>query len=81
MPRDYVIPKQIADYMNEKANRSAKILSSLSPRQKHMIHERIIEDADEVANSEIFRAMYYDVAHSGKAAFEVTESDEANKQE
>jgi len=81
VPRDYVVPAKIADYMNEEANQSGDVLASLSPRQKRMINEMIIENADEVANSEVFRAMYYDVAHSGRNAFGVTESDEANGQD
>jgi len=79
--RDYVVPGEIADYMNEKADHSAKILASLSPRQKQMIHEMIMDNAGELANSEVFRAMYYDVAHSGRDAFGVTESDQDRGQE
>lgn len=79
--RDYVVPGKIADYMNEEANHSGDVLASLSPRQKRMINEMIIEDADEVANSEVFRAMYYDVAHSRRNAFGVTESEQDKGQE
>jgi len=75
--RDYLLPKQIADYMNQKANQTAGIFSSLSPRQILKTRKLISEHLDETADSETFRAMYYDVAHSGRKAFEVT--DPANK--
>jgi hypothetical protein len=77
-PRDYLLPKQIADYMDQKANQTARIFSSLSPRQKRKTRKLINEHLDEIAGSETFRAMYYDVAHSGRTAFEVTEPDEGD---
>lgn len=76
MPRDYRLPQNIADYWNEKANLGAKALASTSPRQKQIIKETILENADEFINSEIFRAMQYDVYHSGKNAFKITESED-----
>jgi hypothetical protein len=69
MPRHYVIPKGIADYMNEKADQTKAILSSLSPQQDRKVDQAIKENLDDLAASEIFRAMNYDVAHSGSAAF------------
>lgn len=69
MPRDYRLPRIIANYWNEKANEATKALASTSPRQKQKIQEAIRKNADELANSELFRAIQYDVLHSGKNAF------------
>jgi len=79
MQRNYSLPQNIADYWNEKANEGTKALASVSPRQKQKIQESIQENIDELANSELFRAIQYDVQHSGKKAFEYPESGEANK--
>jgi hypothetical protein len=79
MPRDYRLPKNIAVYWNEKANEGTKALASVSPRQKQKIQEAILKNADELANSELFRAIQYDVLHSGKNAFRYPESEEAEE--
>lgn len=76
MPRDYRLPKNIAAYWNEKANEGTKALASISPRQKQKIKEAILENADELANSELFRAIQYDFYHSGKSAFKYPESED-----
>jgi len=79
MPRVYHLPKYIAKYFNEQANKAAEALASVSPRQSQIIHQAMLENADELANSELFRAMQYDVLYSGENAFKVTESEEADK--
>jgi hypothetical protein len=73
-PREYSLPGSIVEYMNDKANQSAKVLASLSPKQKGNIRKIFREQADEIASSEVFRAMRYDVVQSGKAAFKITDS-------
>ena len=73
--------QQIADYWNEQANQAAQALASLSPRQKQIVSETILKNADEFTKNEVFRARESDVYHSGRAAFEVTESEKADKQE
>jgi hypothetical protein len=79
MPRVYHLPKYVAKYLNEQANKAAKALASVSTRQNQIIQESILENADEFVNCEIFRAMQYDVYHSGKNAFKITESAEDNE--
>lgn len=79
MPRVYRIPNYIAIYFNEQANKAAEALASVSPKQSQIIQKAFQENVDELANSEIFRALQYDVYHSGKNAFKVTESEEADK--
>jgi len=46
-----------------------KALDSLSPKQEQKVAKFIEQNLDEFAESEIARAMTYDVHHSGKAAF------------
>jgi len=87
LPRKYVIPTEILMYMNDRANEAANVLASISAKQGEIIEDTIIQNADEIIDSDIFRAMQYDIRHSGKEAFKVTEarnranylSDEVNK--
>jgi hypothetical protein len=69
IPRRYVIPRSMVNYINDNADRARKALSALSPQQERKVDHAIKENLDELANSEIFRAMSYDIAQSGKAAF------------
>ncbi len=68
-PRDYHIPGGIADYLNRKADEANSALESVSPRQQGVIDAMFEKNIDALANSEVFRAMNYDVAHSGEDAF------------
>jgi len=79
MPRRYCLPRNIADYWNDKANEATKALASTSPRQKQKIKQAIRQNADELANSELFRAIQYDVLHSGKNAFRYPLPEEAEE--
>ena len=73
-PRDYRLPEYIADYMNRKADEVKSKLESLSTKQHELIDAMFDENIDVIANSEVFRAMSYDVAHSGKDAFSKREN-------
>ena len=72
----YVIPTEILIYLNERADKAANVLASVSDKQRKIIRNTIIQDIDEIADSDIFRAMQHDLMHSGKEAFRVTESQE-----
>lgn len=74
IPRRYVIPYQIDEYMNEMADKVKDFFASMSPQQQRKVDEAIRENLDELVDSEIFRAMNYDVAHSGDAAFKNSEA-------
>ena len=80
-PRDYLVPAALFDYINDKASQVKKSLNSLSPNQDQKVAKFIKENLDGIGDSEIFRAMAYDVHHSGKAAFkppnEKSQDDEA----
>jgi hypothetical protein len=71
MPRTYCLPQTIADYLNAKADGSAKSLASTSLRQQQIIQKSIYDNVEEFIDSEIFRAMQYDVYHSGEKAFKL----------
>lgn len=81
MPRECRLPRNIADYWNDKANEIAKMMQSTSPVQRQKIHQHIMDNVDEVATSDSFRALRYDVYHSGKNAFRITESGEDTTEE
>jgi len=81
MPRTYRLPQSMADYLNEKADESAKSLASTSPRQQRIIQKSILDNAEKFADSEIFRATQFDVYHSGKKAFAITDPDQENRNE
>ncbi len=68
-PRNYLVPEYMSDYWNRKADEVKNILKSLSPRQQEIGDKAFYKNVDAIANSEIFRAMQYDVAHSGQKAF------------
>jgi len=80
MQKDYRLPQYIAEYWNYKANEVAESLSTVSPKQKQIIRDNIIKNADKWASADFFRGMQYDVYHSGKNAFKVTESIDNNTQ-
>jgi len=79
MPRHYRLPQNIAEYWNEKANEGTKALASISPKQEQMIQESLLENADELVKSELWRAIQYDVLNSGEDAFKYPESDKTDK--
>lgn len=68
-PRSYLLPAEIVDYMNDKAGQAKIALESLSSKQYELIDSEFHKNVDAIANSEVFRAMRYDVAHSGTEAF------------
>jgi hypothetical protein len=63
-------------YMNDKADAVKDALNSLSPKQDEIVSKSIQENLDRIANSETFRALSYDIKHSGKAAFKPSKTHE-----
>src|SRR5205814_1763727 len=68
-PRAYKAPGALIAYLNEKADEVMDSLDSLSPRQQAIVSNAIRENADAIANSDVFTAMQADVKFSGRAAF------------
>lgn len=74
--KKYMLPNNILDYFNNRANMAGEIFANMSDNQASKINNLILEKKDEVAYSEVFRAMRRDVALSGKKAFEITKKKE-----
>lgn len=74
IPCTYVIPEEVLGFINERANKAASVLASISDRQRKTVRNAIIQDIDRFADSDIFLAMQHDFMCSGKEAFGVTES-------
>lgn len=73
-PGTYVIPTEVLEFINERADKAAGLLASLSDKQRSKIRNAIIQDIDVFADSDAFLAMQHDLLCSGKEAFTVTES-------
>ncbi len=78
MRRDYRIPHNIADYWNEKADRVKEALESISIKQKRLINESMLNNVDELINSEVFRATQRDVYYSGRQALDCTKLEDTS---
>ncbi len=65
----YCAPGWVADYLSRKADETKNALESVSPKQQAIIDTAFHKNVDAIAQSETFRAMQSDVAHSGKEAF------------
>jgi len=68
-PRDYVLPRALWGYMNEKARQSAHAMRNVSKKQQAKIDEGFRKNIDSFAGSDAFRAMQADVEMFGDAAF------------
>lgn len=68
-PRKYVVPRALADYLNEKATKMRDALDSVSDRQKAKIDEAFRSNVDKFANSDAFVAMNADIELFGNEAF------------
>ena len=63
------MPYTLATFMNEQASKMASVLKGLSPKQRERDHYLIESWGDEMGQTDSFRALCYDVKHSGDAAF------------
>lgn len=67
----YVIPHPILELINNRADKTAAYLASISPAQVKNIDKTIMANSDVLAGSDVLRAMEFDIAHSGKDAFQI----------
>jgi hypothetical protein len=67
----YSVPIQLRDYLADKANSYASLVSNISETQRSKIEQAARKDLDRVARSRTFDAMRNDVELSGHAAFDV----------
>lgn len=70
--REMGLPLNLFNFINEKATKLGAKLAELSSRQKEKVDELFRQKMAELPSSDAFRAMQYDVAHSGRDAFRVT---------
>ena len=68
-PREYHVPGWVGKYLNDKANQVREKMGEMSEAQRGKVDAMIQEHLDEIGSSEGFRAMEYDVMHSGNKAF------------
>lgn len=66
------LPENLLKYMNDRATNGAQKLAELSPRQDAKVSALFKEKPAEIASSDVFRAMNYDVKHAGRRAFDIT---------
>ena len=76
-----VLPGKLYNWMNERANFVASKLGELSPPQKQKIERLSFYKPDEILESDVFRALTFDVQHSGQGAFTITQSADAPTEE
>ena len=68
-PRDYHVPPGIFEYWNLKADEAKKALDSMSSRQQEKLSRYVEANIDRFSDSEVRRAIEYDIYHSGRKAF------------
>jgi hypothetical protein len=68
-PGNYTLPKQLMDYLNDRASRTIKAMEKISAVQQAKIAESLRENPDRFIQSGLFRAMQRDIEMFGDDAF------------
>jgi len=68
-PHDVTLPKQVWDYLNDRALHVKRALDSMSPAQQEKVAETIRANPERFLTSGLFRAMQRDVEMFGRDAF------------
>lgn len=68
-PKKYVLPKPFAEYLNQKAQRMAELLNSVSDKQQTKIDSAFRQNVDRYIESDAFQAMRADLSMFGDEAF------------
>ncbi|MEH2506841.1 hypothetical protein V1290_005652 [Bradyrhizobium sp. AZCC 1578] len=68
-PRSVTVPKQLWDYLNDRALHIKHVLESISPAQQQKIVETLRANPERFLQSGLFRAMQRDVEMFGRKAF------------
>lgn len=72
--KEYQLPANFLAYLNSRANYVASSLAKLSPNQLQKVGQVFEKNPDEVADSEVFRAINQDFSLFGDIAFDITNS-------
>jgi hypothetical protein len=67
--REYVFPAPFGEFLADRAKRVWDVMNAISEPQQRKINESIRSDLDRFANSDMFKAMKFDVEVFGRAAF------------
>ena len=67
--RNITIPKDLGEFLVNRANQAFKQLATMSARQQERIETAMRGNLDQVSNSEAFRALYNDILLFGNSAF------------
>lgn len=68
-PKEYTLPRPFGEYLNQKAQRMAGLLSSVSDKQQAKIDSAFRKNVDRYIESDAFQAMRADVNMFGDEAF------------
>ena len=68
-PGNYTLPKQLMDFLNERASRTSKAMEKISATQQEKIAESLRANPDRFIQSGLFRAMQRDIEMFGDDAF------------
>jgi hypothetical protein len=68
-PRTYVIPAQFGHYLLEKAEGAWDDMARMSSAQRRKVDDHVRANLDQFANSDVFKAMQFDVDMFGHRAF------------
>lgn len=68
-PKKYVLPKAFGEYLNQKAQRIAELLDSVSDKQQAKIDAAFRQNADSYIKSDAFQAMRADLSMFRNEAF------------
>lgn len=72
----YVIPFDLSEYLNYRANKTGAAFYAISEKQENKIRSMQQENPEIFLGSEIFQAIQQDVIIAGKSAFEIQNPDE-----
>lgn len=68
-PRSVTVPKQLWEYLNDRASHIMRLMETISPSQQREIADSFRADPDRFLQSGLFRAMQRDVEMFGDDAF------------
>jgi hypothetical protein len=68
-PGNYTLPRQLMDFLNERASRTSKAMEKISATQQKKIADSLKADPERFLQSGLFRAMQRDIEMFGTEAF------------
>jgi len=78
---DFTVPDSLLQYINDKANETARSIAGMTPNQKQKVMEIQRLGKSSFYKTQVFKAMTYDLKHTGRAAFDITSDVDNSKDE